>query len=120
MSVEIYRVLHLTGIFMILLPLGGIGLHMINGGTREFASRKLLAIVHGIGLVIALVAGFGLLARLHGGALPLWAIAKLVIWLWMGAAPVLFYRRAQMAKVLWFAVLILAAVAACLAIFQPF
>lgn len=121
MSLEFYRALHLTGIFMVLLPLGGIGLHMINGGTRDFAARKLLAMVHGIGLLISLVAGFGLLARLQlMGSLPAWAWVKLLIWLWMGAVPVLFYRRAAMAKVLWFAVLGLAAFAAWLGVFKPF
>lgn len=121
MSLEFYRVLHLVGIFLLLMSLGGLGLHIINGGTREFANRRLFAITHGIGLVITLIAGFGLLAKLQlMGALPAWAWTKLVVWLWMGVIPVVFYRRREMAKVLWFAVFAVAIFAAWLGIFKPF
>jgi len=121
MSLEFYRVLHLTGIFLLLMSLGGLGLHIINGGTRDFVNRRLFAITHGIGLTITLIAGFGLLAKLQMmSALPAWAWTKLVIWLWMGIIPAVFYRRRQMAKVLWAAVFVVAALAAWLGIYKPF
>lgn len=121
MSLEFYRVLHLAGIFLLLMSLGGLGLHIINGGTREFANRRLFAITHGIGLILVLVAGFGLLAKLQlMGSMPAWAWVKLVIWLWMGIIPAVFYRRRQTAKVLWLAVFVVATCAAWLGIYKPF
>lgn len=121
LSIEFYKVLHLSGIFLLLLSLGGLGFHIINGGTREFAGRRWFAISHGIALVLIILAGFGLLARLGlMSSMPGWAITKILIWLWMGVVPALFYRRPQMAKVIWFAIFLLAAVSAWLAIFKPF
>ena len=63
MSYAFYKWLHLTGIFLTLMPLGGMLLHMMNGGTRDFARRKVLGALHGLGTLLALVGGFGLLAR---------------------------------------------------------
>lgn len=121
MSLDFYRVLHLTGIFLIILSLGGLGLHIVNGGTRDFANRRLFAIAHGIGLVVTLIAGFGLLGKLQlMTAIPGWAWAKMLIWLWMGIIPAIFYRRRHVAKALWFAVFIFASLAAWLAVYKPF
>jgi hypothetical protein len=122
-SYQFYLVLHFTGVFLILFSLGGVALHVINGGTREYPARKWAAMGHGIGLLIALVGGFGLLARLgimHGGqGLPLWIWVKLCVWLALGAAPVLLYRQRQLSKVWWFLILVLGMLAATMAIYKP-
>jgi len=121
MSYEFYKVLHLIGIFLLLLALGGIGYHVITGGTRDFAGRKWFAILHGVALVITLVAGFGLLGRLElMTSMPAWAITKILIWLWMGVAPTLLYRHRQIAKPLWLTIFLLASASAWLAVFKPF
>jgi len=122
MSIEFYRTLHLFGIFTVILSLGGMCLHVASGGTREYAGRKLAALTHGIGLLVVLVAGFGLLAKegLMQQGMPGWVIAKLVIWLILGGLPALIYRQAKLAKLFWVLILVFATCAAFLAIFRPF
>ena len=118
MPLEAYKVIHLVGVFLILLPLGGICLHMANGGTREYPNRKFAAILHGIGLLIAIVGGFGMLARLGMmQSLPAWVIAKLVIWLILGGVPALIYRQPGFAKGFLLLIALLATTAAGLAIY---
>jgi uncharacterized membrane protein SirB2 len=121
MSYEFYRVLHLFGIFGVIMTLGGLTLHVMNGGNRNFANRKWAAILHGVGLVIVLVAGFGLVAREHISMAPPppWLLVKLVIWLCLGVAPVLIYRKPALGKALFFLVWALAATAAIMAVYKP-
>ncbi len=116
-----YKLVHFAGIFATLMALGGITLHVAGAGNREpFKMRKWAAMFHGLGLFLVLLGGFGLLARLQGGApLPLWIYLKLSIWLVLGAAPVLIYRKHEYAKIIWFATFGLALAAACLALYKP-
>lgn len=119
-SYQFYLVLHVTGTFMILASLGGIALHVINGGTRDYTARKWAGMFHGIGLTIALVGGFGLLARLGLAKVwPTWVIVKLVVWIALGAMPALLYRQRQLAKVWWLVILALAATAVYMASYKP-
>ena len=122
MSIEFYKVLHLLGIFTVILSLGGMCLHVISGGTKNYAGRKWAAMFHGIGLLLVLIAGFGLLAKegLMQGGMPGWVVGKLIIWLILGAMPALVYRQPKMAKLFWFLILAFSAVAAWLAIYKPF
>lgn len=119
---HVYKVIHLVGIFTILLALGGVALHVINGGTRLYQARRWAATFHGVGLLLALIGGFGLLARLGIHSWPLWVILKLVVWLALGALPVFFYRssgKPSSSKGLWLTTLVLAGLAAGLAIYKP-
>lgn len=116
MSYEIYKVLHLLGLTLVCMSLGGIMLYAINGGSKASNSfRKGVMITHGVGLLLLLVAGFGMLAKqgIHG--VPTWVGGKLVIWLALGAFVGLAYKQ-QLAKRLWFAVPLLVVAAAWLAI----
>jgi hypothetical protein len=122
MSHAFYNVLHLIGVFLLLLSLGGIGLHMINGGTREYPFRKWVAIFHGLGLLIIFVAGFGLMARLGmvgQGAWPFWIMLKLSIWLIMGVMPVLLYRIPKYSVIWVLLTFVFASLAAWTAINKP-
>ncbi len=117
MPLEFYRILHLVGIFILLFSLGGACLHMMNGGTRNFPHRKWIAMSHGIALLLILVAGFGMLAKLGlMASMPAWVFAKLAIWLVLGGIPALVYRKPQWAKGFWFGILVLACVAAALGV----
>lgn len=76
------------------MALGGVTLHVLNGGTKEFANRKMIAITHGIGLFLILLGGFGMLARL--GIIwpwPGWIVAKFIIWLAYGGLLTLVYKK---------------------------
>lgn len=120
MSYEFYRILHLIGIFGLMLSLGGMAVHIMNGGNRaSFTARKFLGALHGVSLFIVIVAGFGLIARL-GVGFPGWVIAKLVIWLILGGLPAMIYKKPNLSKILFFLVWVLGGCAAVLAIAKPF
>jgi hypothetical protein len=120
MSYQTYKVLHFIGIFFVLISLGGMTLHVINGGTRSYANRKWVAMIHGIGITLALVGGFGLLARLGvTGGLPAWIYGKLGVWLILAALPALIYRAPNLAKILFVITPLIAAFAGYLAITKP-
>lgn len=122
-SYGLYKVLHFLGIFMTIGSLSAMCIYVAGGGKKDsFASRKMVSAFHGIGLVIALVAGFGLLARLGvmHGAFPGWVIAKLVIWLILGAMPALIWRKPGAAKPFWALVILFAVANAYFAVYKPF
>jgi hypothetical protein len=117
----IYKNLHLLGVFMFLVALGGLILQQIQLTTRDQVWRKPVAITHGIGMVLALVGGFGMLARLGiFWPWPGWVIAKIVIWLVLGVLVALIGRAPALAKPLWWTTIALAAIAAYLALNKPF
>ncbi|MEK7355217.1 MAG: hypothetical protein AAB250_02120, partial [Bdellovibrionota bacterium] len=70
---------------------------------------------------IMLIGGFGLLARLGMvRGLPAWAIAKIGIWIVIGALPAFIYRKPQFARLFWALIVVLGTTAAWLAILKPF
>jgi hypothetical protein len=77
--------------------------------------------VHGIGLLIALVAGFGMLAKLGlMSSFPGWAAGKLVIWFALGALPAPIYRMGKKSMMFAPITVLIAALAAYFAIYKPF
>jgi len=114
--------MHLTGVLMVILSLGGITMHIINGGDKNHSWKKSAAITHGVGLLLSLVGGFGLLARLGivQGGLPGWVYAKLAIWLVFGGLTAVLYKKKVWAKKIWHFIFILAGFAAYLAGYKPF
>ena len=119
MSYEFYKIVHLFGISLVVMALGGILLFTINGGTKVSNSfRKGAMMTHGIGLLLVLVGGFGLLARLGIHAIPMWAALKLLIWALFGAFVGLAYKP-NLARKVWLVVPVLVVCAAALAITKP-
>jgi hypothetical protein len=121
LSYSVYKVVHLLGVLLIFTAVGGVVAHAANGGSKDSNSfKKQLAMAHGIGLVLALVAGFGLLARLDVSMSSGWVMGKLVIWLFMAAATALPYRGEGLARTLLFLLPLVGAIGAYLAIYKPF
>ena len=81
--------------------------------------KKWVSITHGVSMLVILVAGFGLLARL-GLSLPGWAIAKLVIWLAFGGWIAVINRKNEATALHWVVLSILGIAATLLAIYKPF
>lgn len=122
-SYSVYRVVHLVGIFILFVILGGMSYGAARADTRGAISRGLAMALHGIGIFIVLLGGFGLLARLgimHGMAWPGWVWAKLGIWILLGAAVVIPKRKPEWGGALLVLLPILGGLAAWLAIFKPF
>ena len=83
MDYTFYKITHLIGISALALGVGG----MMAGGDK----RKAFAILQGIGLLVMLVSGFGLLAKLSLG-FPPFAIVKTILWLLIGAMPMILRK----------------------------
>ena len=118
-----YKLIHLFGILLLMFSLGGLYLQATDDRARvPGGGRKLLGMLHGAALLIILVAGFGLLARLgisHWVAWPWWVWGKVGIWLLLGATPLIIRASVTFTRSLWLAVPILGAVATYLAIYKP-
>ncbi len=123
MSYEVYKVLHLLGVMLLFLSLGGIALNGVRGGDRESlgGARKLAAVTHGIAMLLLIFGGFGLMARLgisHTNPTG-WVLAKIGIWILMGGSIAILLRKAEWSKAMWFALPLLGAVAVWLAVVKP-
>lgn len=116
-----YKNIHLLGIFMVLMALGGLLLHSINGGGRDHRWRTPVAVTHGVGVFLILLGGFGMLARLGiFWSWPGWVAAKVLIWVYLGAIVAVIFRKPALAKPLWWITIALAALAAYLGGGKPF
>jgi len=116
MPYETYNLIHIAGLILVFMGLGG----SLLGGAAD-RPPKLAGMLHGIGLLAMLVGGFGLLVRLDiGFPWPGWVFAKLAIWLVIGTLPMFVRRRAISRGLAWMLALVLGGVAAWLAITKPF
>jgi hypothetical protein len=73
---------------------------------------------HGVGLLLLLVAGFGMLAKQGIHSVPGWVGAKFAIWLVLGAFVGIAYKKQQLAKKFWLVIPVLVVVATALAVFK--
>lgn len=123
MPYQVYKVLHVASVLLLFASLGGLAIHAAsdhNNEEKEKSLRILLTISHGIALVIILVAGFGLLARIGiKGSWPTWVYLKIVLWVLLGASVAAYKRMPAMAKMLFFLMPLLGALAAGVAIYKP-
>jgi hypothetical protein len=121
-SYQTYNLLHILGIVLVFMAVGSLAFHGANGGTKETNKvRGLVMATHGVGLLLIIVAGFGMLARTRpmGAGFPGWLHPKLLIWVLIAVAPSILYRKPQWGKALWFVLPLLAATSAYFAINHP-
>lgn len=81
----ILKTLHLAGVIALFTSIGA-----ILAGTSA-SCKKGASILHGISLLFILVVGFAMLRKPPMGTY--WWIVKLVMWLFLGAAPALAKRN---------------------------
>ncbi len=56
-SHAVYWYMHIFGIGLLMLAIGGVSLHAMSGGTKETSGgRRLTAVSHGLGLLLILTA----------------------------------------------------------------
>ncbi len=121
MPYEFYKVMHVFGMFLLFLSLGGISLFTINGGKKsENKWKAIVAITHGVATLLILAGGFGLLAVKYSAGWPVWVYPKIFIWLLFGGVLALAYKSEKIAKALWVILPLLGGIATILAVYKPF
>lgn len=80
-----YRLLHVVGVLIVFFGLGGLL------ASEPGKSSKFYGALHGLGLLVMLVAGIGF-AHKSGYGWPAWLIAKIGCWLLVAAVPALIKR----------------------------
>lgn len=122
-SRNFYEILHIVGIALMFVAIGGVAVHAANGGTKaESRTRKLVSIGHGVGALLVLVGGFGMLARLgmqHGAGFPAWLWVKIAIWAVLSAIVLMPYRMPSLARPFFWLLPMLAGVAVYMAVYKP-
>ena len=118
MSLDFYKVLH---IFSVLLLFTSLGTAAAIGSADGGRLRRLAGIGHGVALVLIMVAGFGLLAKLRMfDSIPGWVLVKVGLWFLLGVAIVPLRRRPEWTVWLWPVFPVVGGVAAWLAVAKPF
>ena len=84
MTPEFYRVLHVAGVLVLFLGLGGALLGSKDGKTPRAAMA-----LHGVGLLIMLVAGIGTVHKDDALDWGNWLYAKIGCWVLVAAMPTL-------------------------------
>ncbi|AHI05157.1 hypothetical protein BDW_03245 [Bdellovibrio bacteriovorus W] len=120
-SYNVYKILHLIGFMLLFFGLGGMLLSAYSRHELKKSARIMGFITHGVGLLIILVSGFGMAARLGlVSGLPTWVKAKIGVWVLLGLAVSLVKRKGYIgwpvAILLWG----LGTTAAFIAINKPF
>ena len=110
MDPSFYQVLHIVGISMVFLGYGAL-IARSMAAPENVSIRKLGSITSGIGLLLILVAGFGLIPKLGHSYTETWILVKLIIWLILGGLIVLINRKPQLAMLLWCLLIALSATA---------
>ncbi len=115
MSYQFYQFIHILGAFVLVLGYGSLLARAVLAPENK-SFRVWGSIISGIGLLVILVAGFGMQAKL-GIGWPLWLNIKIVIWLLLGAVLSLINKKGEWNKALWLAVIVLAGLSAWLGVF---
>ncbi len=119
LSYQIYKILHLVSLFGVFMCLGALVIHYMNSGAKDFPARMWLMLSFATFMFLALVGGFGLMARL-GGGMQTWIYVKITLWLVVGAYMSVIVRKPNLSKVHWFVLLVLGATGAYVALYKPF
>ena len=94
MSLYLYKVIHLAGLICLFLGLAS-ALMPADTPKRNIGLR-----IHGIGLLLLLLGGFGLIIKLDTG-FAWWIWVKLALWLGFGAMPLIGKRGLMPAPAAW-------------------
>lgn len=118
MPYEFYKVLHFLGLILTLSGLIGLMASFLSQtGEMTKKLRILWMALHGTGLLLILVSGFGLAARLNYIAqLPDWVKMKIGVWVAVGFIVILIRKARPLIKFWLPLVLALFAFAAYLAV----
>lgn len=103
MSYDFYKILHVTALFITVMSLIGYAFNQTKEKPSEY--KKLFSILHGVGLLIVIISGFGLSARLgYMSDFPKWIYLKIILWLTLGGL-IAFVKRQKLSPKIIFLVI---------------
>lgn len=120
---DFYEIVHVIGIAMLFVAIGGVAVHAANGGSKATSStRTLVSAIFGIGSFLILLGGFGMMARLGmvRGVPPNWLAVKMLIWFVLSGIVLVPYRKPQLARPFLVLLPLLAGLAVYMAVYKPF
>jgi hypothetical protein len=121
MPYEIYKIIHLTGIFLLISGLMMAYAMTSSGYALAGQIKKFSFAAHGTGLALILISGFGLLARLGlAREMPMWAYVKFAIWGVFAIFISILKRKGQLGWPLYVAMLAVFMFASYTAVMKPF
>ena len=121
MTFEFYKILHLTGLIFLFFGFGGLLMAAYARTELKGPARGMAFATHGIGLLLLILGGFGMLAKMGLMAqLPGWVIAKIIIWVILGGAISIVKRKGYIGWPVAILLIGLGATAAMLAVTKPF
>jgi hypothetical protein len=109
-----FKLAHFIGLMCLFIGIGG---YIAMSSTTEPGKRKLFGMLHGIGLLLMLLAGFGYLGVAKMGT-PSWVWIKVALWLGLGAFPAVATRRVLSEPALVLLALLLGGSLAWIGVFQ--
>jgi hypothetical protein len=114
MHQDVYLYLHILGIGAVFFSLGAFAMR-----SDDPSKKKLTSVIHGVGLFLLLLGGFGLAAKkgYPVGSTP-WIWFKLAVWLGLGGFIAINKRKPELAPKAQVALVLLAMLAAYLGIFH--
>lgn len=121
-SYSFYSFFHIISILAVVISLAATASHIANGGNKDnLKNRKLLSITHGIALLLAFVAGFGLMARagFQFSSSP-WIHVKILCWLLLGVYPLFLYKKWIPQKMAFYGLFAVLTLAVYTVVFKPF
>ena len=123
---EVYRLIHFTGIFVLLFAFGSLftGEKTTKAAAVGHGIGLLLILLGGFGMHSSPLGGGEFKLKdtyriMYGTTFPTWLILKLVIWLLLGAAMVLAKRRVIKGAIAWVLIIGLALGSYWLAVNKP-
>lgn len=93
MNPAVYYIIH---VFSLLVLTG----YTFYAFAAPAETRKKVMIITGIASILALVGGFGLLAKLHNNQFAPWVIVKIVCWFLLSGLAGMGYRRRNLVGML--------------------
>lgn len=121
MTYEFYKVIHMLGLMSLFFGFGGVLIVAYAGVPLQGKAKSMAYMTHGIGLLLLILGGFGMAAKLGLMAhLPGWVHLKIGIWVILGGSIALAKRKGSLGWPIALLLLALGVVAAWAAIYKPF
>lgn len=121
MSYQFYKIMHFIGLMTLFFGFGGLLIAKYSGLMLSKKARIMSMATHGVGLLLLLVGGFGMAAKLGiMGEMPGWMKAKVALWALLAVAISLVKRKGQIGWPIAILLLGLGTSAAIIAVNKPF